>query len=83
MFDTGVAKMAAAGGSESGSGPRAQVLGRMHPVRERVEASSSGSRCPGLLAEMAPAHGRGPMVMINELIFVAGQLAFLINGVLN
>jgi major inositol transporter-like SP family MFS transporter len=39
---------------------------------------------PVFLAEMAPAHGRGRMVTINELMIVTGQfLAFAINAVLD
>ncbi|MDQ0075692.1 sugar porter family MFS transporter [Arthrobacter oryzae] len=40
--------------------------------------------CPLYLAEMAPAHLRGRMVTINELMIVTGQmLAFVINALLD
>ena len=40
--------------------------------------------CPLYLAEMAPAHLRGRMVTINELMIVTGQmLAFAINALLD
>jgi major inositol transporter-like SP family MFS transporter len=40
--------------------------------------------CPLYLAEMAPAHRRGRMVTINELMIVTGQfLAFLMNAILD
>jgi major inositol transporter-like SP family MFS transporter len=39
---------------------------------------------PLFLAEMAPAHSRGRMVTINELMIVTGQmLAFIVNAVLD
>jgi hypothetical protein len=62
LFDTGGAN----GGRErflSRSLDRARrIRRRMHPMHERVKASSSGSHCPVLLPEMALR-----MVMINEL----------------
>jgi major inositol transporter-like SP family MFS transporter len=40
--------------------------------------------CPVYLAEMAPAHRRGRMVTINELMIVTGQmLAFMMNAALD
>jgi MFS transporter, SP family, major inositol transporter len=45
---------------------------------------AAAATCPLYLAEMAPAHRRGRMVTINELMIVTGQfLAFAMNSVLD
>ena len=45
---------------------------------------AAAATCPLFLAEMAPAHRRGRMVTINELMIVTGQmLAFIMNAVLD
>jgi len=45
---------------------------------------AAAATCPLFLAEMAPAHRRGRMVTINELMIVSGQmLAFVMNAVLD
>ena len=45
---------------------------------------AAATTCPLYLAEMAPAHRRGRMVTINELMIVTGQmLAFIMNAVLD
>ena len=45
---------------------------------------AAAATCPLFLAEMAPAHRRGRMVTINELMIVSGQmLAFIMNAVLD
>ena len=45
---------------------------------------AAATTCPLYLAEMAPAHRRGRMVTINELMIVTGQfLAFAINALLD
>ena len=45
---------------------------------------AAATTCPLYLAEMAPAHRRGRMVTINELMIVTGQfLAFMMNAVLD
>jgi major inositol transporter-like SP family MFS transporter len=45
---------------------------------------AAAATCPLYLAEMAPAHRRGRMVTINELMIVTGQfLAFSMNSLLN
>jgi MFS transporter, SP family, major inositol transporter len=45
---------------------------------------AAATTCPLYLAEMAPAHRRGRMVTINELMIVTGQfLAFLMNAILD
>jgi MFS transporter, SP family, major inositol transporter len=45
---------------------------------------AAATTCPLYLAEMAPAHRRGRMVTINELMIVTGQfLAFSMNSLLN
>jgi major inositol transporter-like SP family MFS transporter len=45
---------------------------------------AAAATCPLYLAEMAPAHRRGRMVTINELMIVTGQfLAFLMNAILD
>ena len=45
---------------------------------------AAATTCPLYLAEMAPAHRRGRMVTINELMIVTGQfLAFAMNALLD
>jgi major inositol transporter-like SP family MFS transporter len=45
---------------------------------------AAATTCPLYLAEMAPAHRRGRMVTINELMIVSGQfLAFAMNALLD
>jgi major inositol transporter-like SP family MFS transporter len=45
---------------------------------------AAAATCPLYLAEMAPAHRRGRMVTINELMIVTGQfLAFAMNALLD
>ena len=45
---------------------------------------AAAATCPLFLAEMAPAHRRGRMVTINELMIVTGQmLAFIMNALLD
>ena len=45
---------------------------------------AAATTCPLYLAEMAPAHKRGRMVTINELMIVTGQfLAFAMNALLD
>ncbi len=45
---------------------------------------AAAATCPLYLAEMAPAHRRGRMVTINELMIVTGQfLAFAMNSILD
>jgi MFS transporter, SP family, major inositol transporter len=45
---------------------------------------AAATTCPLYLAEMAPAHRRGRMVTINELMIVTGQfLAFAMNAILD
>ncbi len=45
---------------------------------------AAAATCPLYLAEMAPAHRRGRMVTINELMIVTGQmLAFMMNALLD
>src|SRR4029453_10494450 len=45
---------------------------------------AAAATCPLYLAEMAPAHRRGRMVPINELMIVTGQfLAFSMNSLLD
>jgi major inositol transporter-like SP family MFS transporter len=45
---------------------------------------AAAATCPLYLAEMAPAHRRGRMVTINELMIVTGQfLAFAMNAILD
>src|SRR6476660_7065227 len=45
---------------------------------------AAAATCPLFLAEMAPAHRRGRMVTINELMIVTGQmLAFIMNAILD
>jgi major inositol transporter-like SP family MFS transporter len=45
---------------------------------------AAAATCPLFLAEMAPAHKRGRMVTINELMIVTGQfLAFAMNALLD
>jgi major inositol transporter-like SP family MFS transporter len=45
---------------------------------------AAAATCPLYLAEMAPAHRRGRMVTINELMIVSGQfLAFAMNALLD
>ncbi len=45
---------------------------------------AAAATCPLFLAEMAPAHRRGRMVTINELMIVTGQmLAFVMNAILD
>jgi MFS transporter, SP family, major inositol transporter len=45
---------------------------------------AAAATCPLYLAEMAPAHRRGRMVTINELMIVTGQfLAFSMNSLLD
>jgi MFS transporter, SP family, major inositol transporter len=49
-----------------------------------VGVGAAAVTCPLYLAEMAPAHLRGRMVTINELMIVTGQmLAFAINALLD
>src|SRR3954471_1754758 len=57
------------------------VLGR---VLLGFGVGAAATTCPLYLAEMAPAHKRGRMVTINELMIVTGQfLAFAMNALLN
>jgi MFS transporter, SP family, major inositol transporter len=49
-----------------------------------VAVGSAAATVPVYLAEMAPAHRRGRMVTINELMIVGGQLlAFTINAIID
>jgi MFS transporter, SP family, major inositol transporter len=49
-----------------------------------IAVGSAAATVPVYLAEMAPAHRRGRMVTINELMIVGGQLlAFTINAIIN
>jgi major inositol transporter-like SP family MFS transporter len=49
-----------------------------------IAVGAAAATVPVYLAEMAPAHRRGRMVTINELMIVAGQLlAFSINALIN
>jgi MFS transporter, SP family, major inositol transporter len=49
-----------------------------------IAVGAAAATVPVYLAEMAPAHKRGRMVTINELMIVGGQfLAFAINAVIN
>ena len=48
-----------------------------------IAVGAAAATVPLYLAEMAPVHGRGRMVTINELMIVGGQfLAFLINAII-
>src|SRR6476660_65600 len=50
----------------------------------RLGVGAAAATCPLFLAEMAPAHRRGRMVTINELMIVTGQmLAFIMNAILD
>jgi major inositol transporter-like SP family MFS transporter len=52
-------------------------------ARDR-DVGAAAVTCPLYLAEMAPAHLRGRMVTINELMIVTGQMmAFAINALLD
>src|SRR3954469_21073998 len=49
-----------------------------------IAVGAAAATVPVYLAEMAPAHRRGRMVTINELMIVGGQfLAFTINAIIN
>jgi MFS transporter, SP family, major inositol transporter len=49
-----------------------------------IAVGAAAATVPVYLAEMAPAHRRGRMVTINELMIVGGQfLAFAINALIN
>ncbi len=49
-----------------------------------IAVGAAAATVPLYLAEMAPAHRRGRMVTINELMIVSGQmLAFLMNAIIN
>ena len=49
-----------------------------------IAVGAAAATVPVYLAEMAPAHKRGRMVTINELMIVSGQLlAFAINALIN
>jgi MFS transporter, SP family, major inositol transporter len=49
-----------------------------------IAVGAAAATVPVYLAEMAPAHKRGRMVTINELMIVGGQfLAFAINALIN
>ena len=49
-----------------------------------LAVGAAAATCPLFLADMAPAHRRGRMVTINELMIVTGQmLAFIMNAVLD
>src|SRR5947208_1337139 len=49
-----------------------------------LAVGAAAATVPLFLAEMAPAHRRGRMVTINELMIVGGQfLAFAINALIN
>lgn len=55
----------------------------MAAARDR-DVGAAAVTCPLYLAEMAPAHLRGRMVTINELMIVTGQMmAFAINALLD
>jgi major inositol transporter-like SP family MFS transporter len=64
----------------------APSFGVMLPARIilGIAVGAAAATVPVYLAEMAPAHRRGRMVTINELMIVGGQfLAFAINAIIN
>jgi major inositol transporter-like SP family MFS transporter len=64
----------------------APSFGVMLPARIilGIAVGAAAATVPVYLAEMAPAHRRGRMVTINELMIVGGQfLAFAINALIN
>jgi MFS transporter, SP family, major inositol transporter len=64
----------------------APSFGVMLPARIvlGIAVGAAAATVPVYLAEMAPAHRRGRMVTINELMIVSGQLlAFAINALIN
>ena len=64
----------------------APSFGVMVPARIvlGIAVGAAAATVPVYLAEMAPAHRRGRMVTINELMIVSGQLlAFAINALIN
>jgi MFS transporter, SP family, major inositol transporter len=64
----------------------APSFGVMLPARIilGIAVGAAAATVPVYLAEVAPAHRRGRMVTINELMIVGGQfLAFAINAVIN
>jgi len=64
----------------------APSFGVMVPARIvlGIAVGAAAATVPVYLAEMAPAHRRGRMVTINELMIVGGQfLAFAINALIN